>query len=452
MFTLLRYDTQFCIALNMERLFSPCTRLRDLLESRGYVVRRRRQWLQELNLEVSTEEFLSTERAFTYADLYAMLQNEVFIAWLTPQTAIASRGRALRYLEELDDSCQLSFVADGKVIVALARSPEHLVEICDVVIRLLAATVVHSVILYELTSRDDTSFNAAALAYLMQQCQSLKALTIQNLKIDENQCRELGAYSRPGLEIRLISCKLTSAGTSALAEVLGRNQGPTVLDDCDIDHSLLADGLRGNDRLKSFSPSFDRDRDDASREIITVASALKENKGLVNLHLVNAYASASARSSKAWGAICDSLETHPTLEVLDLRTSNAFPLETQAVLNFRIQALLNMMKMNMSIHTIHLDSRHSQHELFRESVVPYLAMNKHRSHIRAIQQTRPTTYRAKVLGRALLSTRTDVNSFWMLLSGNPEVSFPSTSAKTMLVTNLPTPATAAASVNTQPGN
>jgi hypothetical protein len=30
--------------------------------------------LQELDLDVSTEELLSAERAFTYADLYAMLE------------------------------------------------------------------------------------------------------------------------------------------------------------------------------------------------------------------------------------------------------------------------------------------------------------------------------------------------------------------------------------------
>jgi hypothetical protein len=48
MFTLLRYDTQFCIALNMERLFSPCTRLRDRLGSRG-----RREWFQEVNLTLT---------------------------------------------------------------------------------------------------------------------------------------------------------------------------------------------------------------------------------------------------------------------------------------------------------------------------------------------------------------------------------------------------------------
>jgi hypothetical protein len=47
------------------------------------------------------------------------------------------------------------------------------------------------------------------------------------------------------------------------------------------------------------------------------------------------------------------------------------------------------------------------------------------------------TYRVKVLGRALLSVRTDANKFWMLLSGNAEVAVPSTTA------SLPTPATVA---------
>jgi hypothetical protein len=51
----------------MERLFSPCTRLRDTLELE--------EFFEELNLDVSTEELLSAERAFTYADLYAMLGN-----------------------------------------------------------------------------------------------------------------------------------------------------------------------------------------------------------------------------------------------------------------------------------------------------------------------------------------------------------------------------------------
>jgi hypothetical protein len=71
----------------MERLFSPCTRYRDILELEG--VRHHHEGFRELNLDVSTQEFLSAERAFTYADLYAMLGNGETVAWLTPHAAVA---------------------------------------------------------------------------------------------------------------------------------------------------------------------------------------------------------------------------------------------------------------------------------------------------------------------------------------------------------------------------
>jgi hypothetical protein len=59
----------------MERLFSPCTRLYDIVESQGRLLGPTRG-LQELNPDVSTEDLISAERAFTYADLYAMLGDE----------------------------------------------------------------------------------------------------------------------------------------------------------------------------------------------------------------------------------------------------------------------------------------------------------------------------------------------------------------------------------------
>jgi hypothetical protein len=117
---------------------------------------------------------------------------------------------------------------------------------------------------------------------------------------------------------------------------------------------------------------------------------------------------------------------------------------TPAFIASRIEALLDMMKVNLGIHTMRLDSRHSQHELFRESVVPYLVTNRFRQRVLAIQKTRPIPYRAKVLGRALLSARTDANIFWMLLLGNVEVAFPSATATTTQATNLLMSATAAA--------
>jgi hypothetical protein len=144
----------------------------------------------------------------------------------------------------------LKFSADGKEIFAMALSSEHLLEICDVVFRLLAMSVVHALIIEEWSRLEDALINTPTLVYFMEKCQSLKALSLKELQMDENRCRLLGAYSRPGLEIVLTGCKITSAGLSALIEVLGPNHGPTKLDQCEIDNFVLANGLRGNSSLK----------------------------------------------------------------------------------------------------------------------------------------------------------------------------------------------------------
>jgi hypothetical protein len=429
--------------ITMEHLFSPCTRLHAILENQDRLEQFRGQHpelLQELSLDVSTEELLSATRAFSYADLYAMLINRTTIAWLTPHAAVVRKdGTALLFSNYLPYN--FSFHADGKDAIALARSPEHLLEICNVVFRLLAVSVVHSVQFSSWSSLDGALINAATFAYFMEQCQSLKVLTLMNLEVDENQCRVLGDFSRPDLEIVLRLCTITSAGTSALAEILGRNEGPTQIDYCEIDNFVLADGLRGNSRLKILKPHFSSSHGVGNQEILALAGALKENKGLVDLDLGHGF----RLDDETWEAVWDSLKTHPTLEVLNLcsRLVNAAP--APAVIKPRIQVLLDMLKVNMSIHTIHLHSCYNKHELFRESVIPYLETNRFRPRLLATQRTSPIPYRAKVLGRALLSARTDANRFWMLLSGNAEVAFPSTTATIAAAANLPdTPTTAAA--------
>jgi hypothetical protein len=222
----------------------------------------------------------------------------------------------MHFREQLGEgvSCCFRFNADGKEIFAMALSPEHLLEICDVVLRLLAVSVVHSVVIDEYSRLDDALINAPTLAYVMCQCQSLKALSLEDLKMDKNHYRVLGAYSRPGLVIALSVCRFTSAGASALAEVLGRNQGPTRLDYCDIDNLVLANGLRGNSRLKSLTTRLS-DSDDGNRQGLAIAGALRRNIGLVDVGLICGF----SVTDETWDALCFSLQTHPTLEVLNLR-------------------------------------------------------------------------------------------------------------------------------------
>jgi hypothetical protein len=176
----------------------------------------------------------------------------------------------------------------------------------------------------------------------------------------------------------------------------------------------------------------------ANRQVLAIAGALRENKGLVELLLRHN----TGMSNETWGAICASLETHPTLEVFGFRWYDSVePPMLPAMIKSRVEAFLDMLKVNTSIHTLRLDSCYREHTIFRESVIPYLETNRFRPRLLAIQKTRPIPYRAKVLERALLSARTNPNIFWMLLSGNAEVAlFPSTTVTATPAANLPTPA------------
>jgi hypothetical protein len=169
-------------------------------------------------------------------------------------------------------------------------------------------------------SADGVSINTSSLTYLME------------ISLDEDHFRALGDFSKPGLEIMLVRSKITSAGASGLAEILGRNQGPTKLHNCAIDYCVLANG-----RLKSLTPSIVSNRD-----VLAIAGALKENKGLVELDLRH-----TILRDEPWDAICDSLKTHPTIQVLNLRGVFARSAEDQlgsVVLKSRIQALVDMLK------------------------------------------------------------------------------------------------------------
>jgi hypothetical protein len=137
------------------------------------------QELQELNLDVSTEELLSAERAFTYADLYAVLGNENHpVLLLTPNAAVARGGYCgtVFLCSYLRDGYGFLFNVNGKAIHVLARSSEAFSDIVDVVHRLLLADVseVNELEFGSLLTSvyDERFFNAASLANLMEQCQS----------------------------------------------------------------------------------------------------------------------------------------------------------------------------------------------------------------------------------------------------------------------------------------
>jgi hypothetical protein len=112
-----------------------------------------------------------------------------------------------------------------------------------------------------------------------------------------------------------------------------------------------------------LKPCFSSRSEGGNRQALAIASVLRENKGLVHLDLSHC----CFLSDETWDAVCDSLKAQPTLEVL--RLCSIFG-EAPAAITSRIQALLDMMKVNMSIHTIHLYSRY----MLRMSLLPLLLL------------------------------------------------------------------------------
>ncbi len=163
--------------------------------------------------------------------------------------------------------------------------------------------------------------------------------------------------------------------------------------------------MRGNSRLKSLAIRLSN-LEVANRELLAIAGALRENKGLVELEFFYRF----NVNEEMLSFLCESLKTHPTLEVLDLSSAITAGM-TSTDITPRMHALLDMMKVNISIQIIRLRAPYRPHHLFRESVIPYLERNRFWLHVLAIQQTRPIPYRTKVLGQALLAVRSDPNRF-----------------------------------------
>jgi hypothetical protein len=75
---------------------------------------------------------------------------------------------SLLYCEFVDDDYSFTCNADGETMKVVARSAEELLEICDVVLRLLAASVGNSGVFFKWWCPGDVSINATSLAYLME--------------------------------------------------------------------------------------------------------------------------------------------------------------------------------------------------------------------------------------------------------------------------------------------
>jgi hypothetical protein len=148
-----------------------------------------------------------------------------------------------------------------------------------------------------------------------------------------------------------------------------------------------------------------------------VARALQEDRGVVDLNLTY-----GEMEPETLGVLCNSLQTHPSLEELHLpRISTRGPVSAEDHWMHRIVEMLQentvvqMIWINMNPYSVKGDPVGT--EIYKTLVRPLLKLNEFRNCIRSIKKA-PISLREKLFGRALQKVREDPTRVWMLLSEN----------------------------------
>jgi hypothetical protein len=208
--------------------------------------------------------------------------------------------------------------------IVFARSHRAFMEICDVVLRLLAASVVHSAILKTtgLAAWMNASFGVSDGAL-----PSLKCLTLEKLSMDESHCRAWHLFETRSRD-RAETLSITGAGASA-----GGGPGRKGTDEAISVKLTCAYSRMGYAEIVvwKIEQLLSQNFDVGNREFVRCRRP-RRKEGLVSLHLLHGF----TMGDRTWDAVCNSLKKHPTLQLLNIRSAPTQMLAA-AVLESRIK-------------------------------------------------------------------------------------------------------------------
>jgi hypothetical protein len=402
-------------------LFRPTTRDRDGDDSNELPM-----YLTELELlpDLSPEHVLATE-GITYENFCHFLGDDK-VVWMAPGLYVCSGYSNHRdvYPFVLGSS---NHQGSHHLHVCVAWLPQTATAAttatCDFLVRLLATRKANEAFI----GGDRVSplpISGPALSHFCQEIQdNHREFALDDVILNAEQIHALATESQTDMDIILKDCKLLGDPDchAAFVECLRRDGGPIQLDGSKIDCHVLAAALEGNSRVTRLN--LKRATSDAGKGVMF--RSLAENKGLVELDLNNCFT-----SDENWTILCQSLQGHPTLTILNLRGTCprahigiriVLPNEQKAQ---RTRVLAAMVEDNRVLHTIRLHEEERDEQIYWESILPHLEMNHYRPRVVAITRENSQLFRRAVLGRAALQTNSvkgNSNLLWMFLSGNADV-------------------------------
>ena len=145
----------------------------------------------------------------------------------------------------------------------------------------------------------------------------------------------------------------------------------------------------------------------------SLAQALSGNMGIEHLGIIEFQV-----SDDAWSLLVRSLKTHPRIKLLSLSPRFGWDLSAESE-TARMKAIIQMLHLNTVIQTIELPDAFNNEELYQNSILPRLEINRTCFEVQrqAVKRADPAI-RSQLLGRALHVVRYNPELVFLFLSEN----------------------------------
>jgi hypothetical protein len=250
------------------------------------------------------------------------------------------------------------------------------------------------------------------LSQFLRESPSLKFLQFDGLRFMEEHCRALASLQRTDLEITLHYCKLDPQDAEGTFLDWFRHYQVVTEIHCFQMQNRIFSGLSGNNYLKRLKLKFPVD-EVGEEEMHSLLQALPGNMGIEDLHMVDL-----KLTDKNWCLLLYSLSTHPRIESVTYKDYFTSSLSTLSRITW-MNAILQMLQHNTVVHTIELPDEFENEDVYQNSILPRLEMNRNCFEVqrRALKRADPSI-RRQLLGRALHAVRYNPNLMFQFLSEN----------------------------------
>jgi hypothetical protein len=249
----------------------------------------------------------------------------------------------------------------------------------------------------------------ATSSQLLKTSPSLELLEFEGFTFKESGCRALATLERTGLEVTFGTCTFDAQSSKdTFIEWLRHSLAVSKLRTCTIEDSLFS-ALSGNSSVKSLSIGLSFGGDFNDYHLRSLARAFPGNLGIENLIV-------TVHCGETSSLLLRSLWSHPRIQSVSL---NFFPSLKAEANTSMMNAVLQLAQRNTVVHTIDLPDCNQAEEIYENSIVPRLEMNRSRfeEQRRALKRADPSI-RAQLLGRALYVVRSNPDLLFLFLSEN----------------------------------